>query len=103
MLRKRLWWVLPFGVSLAAGVVFVLVCALIETAGRPGFTGKACFVATIVAVLFGMLVGPSIRWAVSPESRFFASDYASSSVLATCALVFAVPATVVWIVFGIGG
>ena len=101
-LRQRLWWVLPFGLSFLAGVVFVAMCALHERSGHPGFTGKACFVTTIVAVVAATVFGPTVRWAVSPISRFFVRGYTSSTMVAACVLVFAVPPTVAWILLGMG-
>ena len=93
-LRQRLWWVLPFGLSLLAGVAFVLACALYEGSGHPDFLGRACFAATIVALVAASLF---VSTGASERDWFPISSLQSYPVIAACIGFFALPSMVVWI------
>jgi hypothetical protein len=97
-LRKRLWWVLPFGGSLLAGAAFVAAVAVLTSSSLAADAlGKTCFVVTVVAVVAALLVGPSVRWALTPVSRFFWRGYVSAPIVTVCILLFAVAPTLTWI------
>jgi len=98
-LRRRLWWVLPFGASLLVGLIFVAACVLYEGSGHPDFVGRACFAATIVALF---AAGLFVSTGVSERDWFPISNLPSYPVIAACIGFFAVPPTVVWILLGMG-
>ncbi len=90
-LPQRLWWVLPFGCSLLAGLAFVGVCALRQQSGHPDFLGTACAVATIAALLLGVLLISDDHIAALP----------THPVLAACIALFGVPPAVTWILLAL--
>jgi hypothetical protein len=98
-LRQRLWWVLPFGGSLLAGIVYVAILALADGGpARLDITGKVCFVTTLVALVAAALVGSPMPWPSSPRSLFWGPEHGASAVLAVCILLFAAAPTLTWIV-----
>jgi len=97
-LAKRLAWLIPVGVALAAGVAFVAILTIVAGRGsNPDLVGKACFIVTLAALIIVLLVGPSARWATSPYSRFFTRGYGSSPMAAVCIVAFAAAPTLTWI------
>ena len=101
-LRRRLWWVVPFGGSLLAGVVFVLACVLVQRGGNPDFVGRACFVTTVVAVVAAVIAGTKgmsgmTSWVPVAD----ATPHASYPLVAACIAVFAVAPTAAWVVLAL--
>ena len=90
-LRRRLWWVLPFGISLLAGVVFAAGCLAYQSAGHPDFAGNACAIATIGAILLAWLVATDLGFAGLP----------THPVAGTCVGLFAVAPAVTWILLSL--
>ena len=90
-LSQRLWWVLPFGCSLLAGLAFVGVCALRQQSGNADFLGTACMVATIVALTLAALLISHEPFDALP----------THPVLASCIALFGVPPAVTWILLAL--
>jgi hypothetical protein len=89
-LRERLWWILPFGCSLLAGLAFVGACALRQQSGHPDFLGTACAIATIAAVVLTVLLVSDTQFALSTHP-----------VLAICVALFGVPPAVTWVMLAL--
>jgi hypothetical protein len=90
-LRRRLWWVLPFGISLLAGLVFALGCLAYQATGHPGFAGNACMIATIAALLLAWLVATDIGFSGVP----------TNPVAGTCVALFGVAPAITWILLAL--
>jgi hypothetical protein len=90
-LRRRLWWVPPFGISLLTGLVFALACLAYQASGHPDFAGNACMIATIAAIVLAWLVATDLGISGLP----------THPVAGTCAGLFAVAPAVTWILVGL--
>ena len=99
-LRRRLWWVLPFGASMLAGVAYVAAIQLVPTTQpRADLTGTICFVTTWVAVVFAVLIGARDWYG---ERRMLSSEAwaqvrAPSVTVGVCVALFGVAPTITWI------